>query len=147
MPIVCKLSLYISWFALTHHIHFCATLICTTRCCGCCFANTGDVTNLNEGVPSSPWHEDIRRAEVKRHTLLTPTLCECEWSPSRFDHIFSRERATGFHWIGCWLLPRAVLDMVVKRSLLLLDWNANRLLCSQPFTELSRLTENFTKIC
>jgi hypothetical protein len=35
------------------------------------------------------------------------------WRPSRFT---PRERAPGIQWIGGWVGPRAVLDVVVKRS-------------------------------
>jgi hypothetical protein len=47
---------------------------------------------------------------------LTSTLDGGEWSYSRPGHFTPRERASGTHWIGRWVGPRAVLDAVVKRK-------------------------------
>jgi hypothetical protein len=54
---------------------------------------------------------------------LTSALDGGEWSASRPGRFTPRERASGTHWIGGWVGPRAVLDAVVKRKL-----------CSSPFT-------------
>jgi hypothetical protein len=48
---------------------------------------------------------------------LTPTLDGCEWSASRPCHFTPRETAPDTHWIGGWVGPRAVLDLVVKRKM------------------------------
>jgi len=48
---------------------------------------------------------------------LTSALGGDEWSASYPDHSAPKERAPGTHWIGFWVGPRAVLDMVVKRKI------------------------------
>jgi hypothetical protein len=48
---------------------------------------------------------------------LTLTLDEGQWSASRSARFTPRERAPGTHWIGIWVGPRAVLDVVVKRKI------------------------------
>jgi hypothetical protein len=48
---------------------------------------------------------------------LTSALDGGEWSASRTGHFTSRERASGTHWIGGWVGPRAVIDAVVKREI------------------------------
>jgi hypothetical protein len=48
---------------------------------------------------------------------LTSQLDGGEWSASRPGRFISRERAPGINWIGGWMGPRAVLDMVVKRKI------------------------------
>jgi hypothetical protein len=40
-----------------------------------------------------------------------------EWSASRPGRFTLRERASGTHWLGGWVGPRAVLDAVVKRKI------------------------------
>jgi hypothetical protein len=47
---------------------------------------------------------------------LTLTLEGVEWSASQPGHFTPRERAPGIHWIGGWVGPRAILDVVVKRK-------------------------------
>jgi hypothetical protein len=44
---------------------------------------------------------------------LTSTLDGGEWSASRSAHFTLRKRASSTHWIGSWVGPRAVLDVVV----------------------------------
>jgi hypothetical protein len=39
------------------------------------------------------------------------------WSASRPGRFTPKETATGTHWIGGWVGPRAVLDAVVKRKI------------------------------
>jgi hypothetical protein len=49
--------------------------------------------------------------------ILTSALDGGEWPaslPGRFTH---REGASGTHWIGGWVSPRAVTDAVVKRKI------------------------------
>jgi hypothetical protein len=71
--------------------------------------------------------------EVKRHALLTWALDGGEWSASRPGRFTPRERAPGIHWIGGWMDPRAVLDMVVKRKIPNTRWESNpRILIVQP---------------
>jgi hypothetical protein len=48
---------------------------------------------------------------------LTSALDGAEWSASRPGHFTPKERAPGTHWIGGWVGPRAVLDVVVKRKI------------------------------
>jgi hypothetical protein len=48
---------------------------------------------------------------------LTSTLDRGEWSASRSGRCTPKERASGTHWIGGWVGPRAVLDAVVKRKI------------------------------
>jgi hypothetical protein len=45
---------------------------------------------------------------------LTSALDGGEWSALRLSRFTPRERAPGTHWIGGWVGPRAVLDVVVK---------------------------------
>jgi hypothetical protein len=49
---------------------------------------------------------------------LTLALNGGEWSASCPGCFTPRERAPGTHWIGGWVGPRAILDMVVKRKIL-----------------------------
>jgi hypothetical protein len=48
---------------------------------------------------------------------LTSALDGGEWSASRPSRFTSRERTPGTLWIGGWVGPRAVLDVVVKRKI------------------------------
>jgi hypothetical protein len=48
---------------------------------------------------------------------LTSALDGDEWSASHLSRFTPRERAPGTHWIGGWLVPRAILDTVVKRKI------------------------------
>jgi hypothetical protein len=48
---------------------------------------------------------------------LTSALDGGERSASRSSRFTPRERATGTHWIGGWVGPRAGLDAVVKRKI------------------------------
>jgi hypothetical protein len=48
---------------------------------------------------------------------LTSAVDGGEWSASRHGRFTPRERATGTHWIGGWVGPRAVLDAVMKRKI------------------------------
>jgi hypothetical protein len=66
----------------------------------------------------SPRHEGV--LEVWKYSSthpLTSALDGGEWSASRPGHFTPRERAPGTHWIGGWVGPRAVLDVVVKRKI------------------------------
>jgi hypothetical protein len=49
--------------------------------------------------------------------FLTSALDGDEWSASPPGRFTPRERARGTHWIGGWVGPRAVLDVVVKRKI------------------------------
>jgi hypothetical protein len=65
---------------------------------------------------SSPCHEDVleKWRYSSTHTL-TSALTGGEWSGSRRPGRFTpRERAPGTHWIGGWVGPRAVLDIILK---------------------------------
>jgi hypothetical protein len=48
---------------------------------------------------------------------LNSALDGGEWSVSRPGRFTPRERASGTHWIGGWVGPRAVLDTGVKRKI------------------------------
>jgi hypothetical protein len=49
-----------------------------------------------------------------RHSLIS-ALDGGEWLASRPGGYTPREGAPGTHWIGGWMGPRDVLDVVVKR--------------------------------
>jgi hypothetical protein len=48
---------------------------------------------------------------------VTSALAGDEWSASRPDCLTPGERASGIHWIGGWVDPRAGLGDVEKRKL------------------------------
>jgi hypothetical protein len=48
---------------------------------------------------------------------LTSALDGSEWSASHPGHFTPRERAPGTHWLGGWVGPRAILDVVVKNKI------------------------------
>jgi hypothetical protein len=50
-------------------------------------------------------------------TFLSSVLDGGDWSASRPGRFTSSERAPGTHWIGGWMGPRTVLDVVVKRKI------------------------------
>jgi hypothetical protein len=56
------------------------------------------------------------------HIFLTSALAGGEWSASRPYRFTPVERATGIHWIGSWLDPRASVDGVKKRKFLTVPW-------------------------
>jgi hypothetical protein len=56
---------------------------------------------------------------------LTSALDGGEWSASHPSCFIPRERAPGTHWIGGWVGPRAILDMVVKRKIPSLHQKSN----------------------
>jgi hypothetical protein len=56
--------------------------------------------------------------EVLPHSFLTFALYGGEWSASRPDRFIPWETAPCTHWIGGWVDPRAVLDVVVKKKIL-----------------------------
>jgi hypothetical protein len=55
--------------------------------------------------------------EAELHVFLTSALDGGEWSASHSGRFTCRERAPLTGWIGGWVGPRAVLDMVVKRKI------------------------------
>jgi hypothetical protein len=58
------------------------------------------------------------RVDVEIYIFLTSALAGGERSASRPSHITHRERATGTHWTGGWVGPRARLDDVKNRKFL-----------------------------
>jgi hypothetical protein len=58
---------------------------------------------------------------------LTSALDRGEWSASRPGRFTPRKRAPGTQWIGGWVGPRAVLDVVVKRKIPSPRWEWNPL--------------------
>jgi hypothetical protein len=58
--------------------------------------------------------------DVESHIILTSVLVRGKWLASRPDRFTSGVRATGTHWIGGWMGPRAGLDKKEKRKFLIL---------------------------
>jgi hypothetical protein len=56
--------------------------------------------------------------DVWTRIFLTSALVVGEWAASHPDRVTPGERATGTHWIGGWVGPRAGLDKVEKRKFL-----------------------------
>jgi hypothetical protein len=54
--------------------------------------------------------------DIETHVFLTSALGGGEWSASRPCRFTPGERASGTHWIGGWVDPRAGLDDVEKRK-------------------------------
>jgi hypothetical protein len=48
---------------------------------------------------------------------LASALDGCDWSVSRPGRFTPRERVPSTYWIGTWVGPRAVLDVMVKRKI------------------------------
>jgi hypothetical protein len=65
----------------------------------------------------APRHEGVLEWRYSSTHSLTSALDGGEWSASCPVRFIPRERATGTHWIGGWVGPRAVLDAVVKRRI------------------------------
>jgi hypothetical protein len=59
-------------------------------------------------------------ADVYIHIFLTLALAGGEWSASCASRFTPGKRASGTHWIGGWVNPRAGLDNVEKRKFLTL---------------------------
>jgi hypothetical protein len=67
---------------------------------------------------------------------LTSALDGGEWSVSCTSHFTPRERDPGTHWIGGWVGPSTVLDVVVKRKTPSPCWALNpRTLIVQPVAQ------------
>jgi hypothetical protein len=58
--------------------------------------------------------------DVQIHIFFTSALVKGESSVSRPCNFYPRERATGIHWIGGCVKPRAGLNAVEKRKFLTL---------------------------
>jgi hypothetical protein len=58
--------------------------------------------------------------DVQIHISLTSALVGCEWSVSHPGSFTPGERSPGPHWIGGSVDPRASLDDVKKREILIL---------------------------
>jgi hypothetical protein len=56
---------------------------------------------------------------------FTSALEGVKWSVSRPGRFIPRERAPGTHWVGGWVVPRAVLDAAVKRKIPSPRWESN----------------------
>jgi hypothetical protein len=56
---------------------------------------------------------------------LNSALDGDEWSASHSGRFTPRKGATGTHWIGGWVGPRAVLNVVVKRKIPSPRWETN----------------------
>jgi hypothetical protein len=57
------------------------------------------------------------RVEVKLYAFLTLALDGAEWSAS-YPCCFTLGDSPGTQWIGGWVDPRASLDMVAKKNIL-----------------------------
>jgi hypothetical protein len=66
---------------------------------------------------------------IDPYFLLTSALAGGKWSVSRSFRFTPGERASGIHWIGGWVDPRAGLDDVQKRKFLTLPELELRPLC------------------
>jgi hypothetical protein len=67
---------------------------------------------------STPHHEGVLGKWRYNSThFLTLALDGDERSASHPDRFTPRERASGTHWTGGWVGPRAVLDAVLKRKI------------------------------
>jgi hypothetical protein len=81
--------------------------------------------------------------DIQTHVFLASVLVGDEWSASRPGLFILGEKASGTHWLGGWVCPRAGLDYVEK----ILDLTGTRTLIprssrTQPVaipTTLSRL--------
>jgi hypothetical protein len=62
----------------------------------------------------------MRGVDVQIHVFLTSALVRGEWSASRPSRFTPGERASGTHWIGGCVGPRAGLDDVEKKKFLTL---------------------------
>jgi hypothetical protein len=65
-------------------------------------------------------HKGVWGSRCVDPLFLTSALAGGEWSASRPSRFTPKERATGTHWIGGWVDPRAGLDYVEKRKFLIL---------------------------
>jgi hypothetical protein len=54
--------------------------------------------------------------DVQIHILLTSALVGGEWSASRPGRFAAKERASGTHWVGVWVDPKAGLDDAEKKK-------------------------------
>jgi len=50
--------------------------------------------------------------EVQLHAFLTSALGEGEWSASHPCHFNPREGVPGANWIGGWMAPRAIKQLL-----------------------------------
>jgi hypothetical protein len=57
---------------------------------------------------------------IEDQIFLTSALVGGEWSASRLGRFTPKERASGTHWIGGWVGPRAGVENVKKRIFLTL---------------------------
>jgi hypothetical protein len=64
----------------------------------------------------APCHEGVLGERRYNSTYpLTSALDGGEWSASRPGRFIPREKAPGTHWVGGWVGPKAILDLVLKR--------------------------------
>jgi hypothetical protein len=56
--------------------------------------------------------------DVQIHIFFTSALVIGEWSASHPGRLSAGERAPGIQWIGSWVGPRAVLDVVERGKIL-----------------------------
>jgi hypothetical protein len=88
------------------------------------FTGTGKVVPVLFSLSTMPWRCIGEWRYSSTHSL-TPALQGVEWSASRTGHFTPRERAPGTHWIGSWVGPKAILDMLVKRKIASPHWESN----------------------
>jgi len=71
---------------------------------------------VREADHSPASSDEVKYPRSSTHSL-TSALNGGEWSASRPGHFTSREKAPGTHWLGGLVVPRTILDAVVKRKI------------------------------
>jgi hypothetical protein len=54
--------------------------------------------------------------DVQTHVFFNSALVGNKWSASRPDRFTCKERASGTHWVGGWVGPKARLNDAEKRK-------------------------------
>jgi hypothetical protein len=78
---------------------------------------------------------------------LTSALDGGEWSASHPSCFTLRERALGTHWIGGWVDPQFILDVVVKRKFSIPTKNRTLDPAQHRKKMIKPQTNTFTKYC
>jgi hypothetical protein len=68
-------------------------------------------------INKTPRHEDASGSGDTVPPFLTSVLDGGEWSASRSGHFISGGRASGTHWVGGWVGPRAGLDAADRKTM------------------------------
>jgi hypothetical protein len=96
-----------------------------------CFLTLGSNVKVKAKLPlcffkliTTPWRR-IGEWRYSSTHYLASALHGGEWSASRPGRFTPREKARGTPWIGGWVGPRDVLDVVVKRKIPSPRWESN----------------------